>query len=109
MINDSTTGNMVDDGTVVLDRNFEIDAAEGTRVQLFAVKDSTSPGGYHYRFQYYEPETGEEILRYDNAHDSDIGSHHRHRAAKVTSINFEGLHSHVARFRDEVFKINANR
>jgi len=100
---------MVDDGTVVLDRNFEIDATEGTRVQLFAVKDSTSPGGYQYRFQYYEPETGEEILRYDNAHDSDIGSHHRHRASAVTGIDFEGLQSHVTRFREEVFRINANR
>ena len=99
---------MVDDGTVVLDRNFEIDATEGTRVQLFAVKDSTSPGGYHYRFQYYKPETGEEILRYDNAHDSDIGLHHRHQGSEVTGIDFEGLDAHVAQFRTEVFNINAN-
>lgn len=61
------------DGDVVLDQNFEIDAEEGTRIQLFAVEDSTEPGGYHYRFQYYEPGEGEEILRYDNAHGSDVG------------------------------------
>ena len=100
---------MVDDGTVVLDRNFEIDATEGTRVQLFAVRDSTSPGGYHYRFQYYTPEDKETILRYDNAHDSDIGPHHRHRGSEMTSIEFEGLEAHVSRFRNEVFSINARR
>ena len=34
------------DGDVVLDRNFEFDAEEGTRIELFAVEDATEPGGY---------------------------------------------------------------
>lgn len=97
------------DGDVVLDRNFEIDADEGTRVELFAVESSASPGGYHYRFQYYAAEEGETILRYDNAHDSDVGPHHRHHADTVTGIEFEGLQDHVARFRQEVLDINARR
>ena len=95
------------DGDVVLNRNFEVDAEEGTRVELFAVESSTSPGGYHYRFQYYSPHDGEQILRYDNAHDSDVGSHHRHHDDEVTGIEFEGLQDHVARFRQEVTEIDA--
>lgn len=97
------------DGDVVLDRNFEVDAAEGTRVELFAVEISSYPGGYYYRFQYYAPEEGEKILRYDDAHDSDVGPHHRHRGDEVTGGEFEGPRDHVARFRREVLDINARR
>ena len=97
------------DGNVVLDRNFEINAEEGTRVQLFAVEDRSKPGGYHYRFQYYNPAEEEEMLRYDNAHESDIGPHHRHEGEEVTGIEFESLQSHVARFKQEVLQINAQQ
>jgi len=94
------------DGDVVLDRNFEFDAEEGTRIELFAVEDATEPGGYHYRFQYYAPTGGEELLRYDNPHDSDVGPHHRHEGETVVGIEFEGLEPHVARFRTEVLEIH---
>jgi hypothetical protein len=97
------------DGDVVLNRNFEVDADEGTRVELFAVESSSSPGGYHYRFQYDVPEESETILRYDNAHDSDVGPHHRHHVDAVTAIEFDGLQNHVACFRQEVLDINARR
>ena len=97
------------DGDVELNRNFEFDSREETRIELFAVEDSSYPGGYYYRFQYYDPEEGEEILRYDNAHDSDVGPHHRHEGDTVTGIEFNGLSEHVARFRREVFQINARR
>lgn len=97
------------DGDVVLQRNFEVDAAEGTRVELFAVEDSLSPGGYYYRFQYYDPAGNEEILRYDNAHDADVGPHHRHQGDEVEGIDFDGLQAHVARFRQEVLDIHAQR
>lgn len=97
------------DGDVVLNRDIEIDAEDGTRVQLIAVEDSSYPGGYYYRFQYYSPDEREEILRYDNAHDSDVGPHHRHDGDDVTEIDFEGLQAHVARFRSEVFDINDRR
>lgn len=97
------------DGDVVLNRNFELDGETGRRVELFAVEDSSSPGGYHYRFQYYDPGEGEQILRYDNAHDSDVGYHHRHESDTVTGIDFNGLHAHVARFREEVLDIHAQR
>jgi len=97
------------DGDVVLDRDFEVDADEGTRVELFAVESSASPGGYYYRFQYYAPEESETILRYDNAHESDIGPHHRHESDGITGIEFDGLQDHVTRFRREVTEINARR
>jgi len=97
------------DGDVVLNRNFEVDAEAGTRVELFAVERSLSPDGYDSSFQYYAPEEGEQILRYDNAHESDIGPHHRHHADEVTGIEFEGLQDHVAHFRKEVTDINARR
>jgi hypothetical protein len=61
------------------------------------------------RFQYYTPDTGEEILRYDNAHGSAVGPHHRHRGEEVTGIEFDGLRNHVARFRTEVLQIDARR
>jgi hypothetical protein len=97
------------DGDVVLDRNFEVDTAEGTRVELFAVESSSAPGGYYYRFQYYDPDAGETILRYDKAHDSDVGPHHRHSLAGVPGIAFAGLQRYVERFRHEVTEINARR
>ena len=97
------------DGDVVLDRNFEVNAEEGTRVELFAVESSSSPGGYYYRFQYYAPKEGVQILRYDNAHNSDVGPHHRHHDDEVTGIKFEGLEDHITRFRQEVTEINARR
>jgi hypothetical protein len=100
---------MADDGTVALDKDFEIDATEGTHVQLFALRDSISPGGYHRKFQYHAPEDTETILRYHNAHDSDIGPHHRHQGSEMTSTEFEGLEAHVSRFRSETFSINAQR
>lgn len=95
------------DGDVVLDRNFEFD--DGLRVELFAVEDSSYPGGFYYRFQFYDPEVGKTILRYDNAHDADVGPHHRHRGDDVTGIEFQGLRAHVGRFRQEVQTINARR
>lgn len=97
------------DGDVVLDRNVEIDAQEGTRVELFAVENSSYPGGYYYRFQYYASEEGEQFFRYDNAHDSDVGPHHRHKGDDTTGIEFDGLQNHVARFQQEVLQINARR
>ncbi len=95
------------DGDVVLDRNFDVD--DGRRVELFAVEDSSYPGGFYYRFQFYDPEEGRTILRYDNAHDADVGYHHRHRGDDVTGIEFDGLQAHVERFRQEVRTINARR
>ena len=97
------------DGDVVLDRNIEVDAEEGTRVQLFAVEDTAYPGGYYHRFQYYAPDEGEEILRYDNAPDAEVGHHHRHVGDEMIGIDFDGLAAHVARFRSEVYAINDRR
>jgi hypothetical protein len=102
------SGSMAD-GDVVLNRNVEIDAEDGTRVQLFAVEDASYPGGYYYRFQYYAPEEDEEILRYDNAHGAEVGPHHRHEGDEVTGIDFDGLQAHVARFRSEVLEIDDRR
>ena len=94
------------DGDVVIERTFEFDSDTRTWVELFAVEDSTARGGYAYRFQYYNPADNEAILRYDNAHDSDIGAHHRHHEGDVTGIEFTDLESHLARFRLEVYRLN---
>ncbi|MFC7042546.1 toxin-antitoxin system TumE family protein [Halonotius sp. GCM10025705] len=94
------------DGDVVIERNFEVDTVAGTRVELFAVEDSTAPGGYAYRFQYDDPDDETAILRYDNAHDSTVGPHHRHHNGEVTGIEVTDLESHLARFRTEVFQLN---
>lgn len=78
-------------------------AVPGGRVEMFAVEDDDYPGDWFYRFQYYNPETGE-ILRYDNAHDDeDLGWHHRHVSFDGNSeITFQNLTAHVARFLQEV-------
>lgn len=78
-------------------------AVPGGRVEMFALRDETHPGGWFYRFQYYHPDEGE-ILRYDNAHeDADLGWHHRHiRFGEDTEIEFHGLVPHVTRFLHEI-------
>jgi hypothetical protein len=86
-----------------------IDADDGTRVQLFAVEDSSYPGRCYYRFQYYAPGEGEEILRYDNAHDADVGPHYRYEGDGGAGIDFDGLQAHIARFRSEVLEIDDRR
>ena len=64
----------------------------------------------NYRFHYYDPETGDSLLRYDNTlvprHDA--GSHHRHEwidgAEQVTELDFEDFDSHLAAFEAEVIE-----
>jgi len=81
-------------------------AVSGGRVEMFAISDDEYPGGWFYRFQYYNPETGE-ILRYDNAHDDDeLGSHHRHISfGEDSGIKFQNITTHVARFLLDVAHI----
>ncbi|GAB3684922.1 hypothetical protein GCM10028857_14580 [Salinarchaeum chitinilyticum] len=92
------------DGKVVLDRAFGVEEPPGSRVSLFACVDSSRPGGYKYSFQQFGPETGETLLRYDNAHEHpDAGWHHRHVGGDdPVPIEFDGLEDHLRRFRQEV-------
>ncbi|GGN23624.1 toxin-antitoxin system TumE family protein [Halarchaeum nitratireducens] len=86
----------------------DIILADGTRIRLFAVESTDYPGGYNYRFQYYDPETGDEFLRYDSSQIPlhDAGHHHRHEWTNgeedVNGIKFEDLNAHLANFREEV-------
>lgn len=92
------------DGDIAIDQEFAVDPAAGTRVDLFAVEDSSYAGGYYYHFRYYDRHGGEEQLRYDNTSDAhDVGPHHRH-AGDVTGLEFESLSDHVGRFLSEVFE-----
>jgi|GEM_PF-1956370 len=95
-------------GDVVLDRTFDVDQPAGVRVDLFACRDPDRPGGYKYSFQCYDRETGETLLRYDNAHDHPAaGWHHRHEGETTPeAITFDGLASHLRRFRSEVTQID---
>ncbi|KDE59557.1 hypothetical protein EL22_20445 [Halostagnicola sp. A56] len=94
------------DGDVLVDT--EATFQGGTRVRLFAVESTDYPGGVNYRFQYYDPDSGREFLRYDNSQvpTHGAGHHHRHEwidgDEKVTGIEFEDLETHLADFRDEV-------
>lgn len=69
---------------------------------------ATRGGGFNYRFQYYDPNTGEEFLRYDNSQIPlhDAGHHHRHEWIEgeqdVTGVTFEDLETHLATFKKEV-------
>lgn len=97
------------DGEVIINRAKPVDEDAGTWIELFAVENSSSPGGVHYRFQYYDAEAGEAILRYDNAHDSEVGAHHRHFRGKREAVEYDGLAAHLRRFQREVTEINETR
>ena len=78
-------------------------AVPGGRVRIFAIRDEEYPGGWFYRFQYYNPDEGP-LLRYDNAHeDPDAGWHHRHITENDKhEIPFQNLVAHIARFFREI-------
>ena len=94
------------DGDVLVDAEHTF--RDGTRVRLFAVESSDYPGGVNYRFQYYDPETGDSLLRYDNSRvpTHGAGHHYRHEwvdgEEQVTKLEFEDLDSHLADFETEV-------
>ncbi len=94
------------DGDVLVDT--EKTFRDGTRVRLFAVESSDYPGGTNYRFQYYDPDAGNEFLRYDNSQvpTHGAGYHHRHEWSEseehVTEIEFVDLETHLSRFRTEL-------
>lgn len=78
-------------------------ADDPSRVVLFACRDESYPEGVYYRMQYYDTETGETLLRYDDAHeDPEIGWHHRHAGDEHTATEFSDIGSHKDRFLDEV-------
>lgn len=86
--------------------------SDGTRIELFAIENPAYPGGINYRFAYFDPEAGENILRYDNsrAPRHDIGVHHRHEGDKEpTSIPFKTLDDHLSRFQTEVRRLHDER
>jgi len=85
-------------------------ADDPSRVVLFACRDDSYPGGVYYRMQYYDTETGETLLRYDDAHeDPEIGWHHRHAGEERTAIEFTDIRTHKDRFLDEVETIHDER
>jgi hypothetical protein len=94
------------DGDVLVDAEYTF--RDGTRVRLFAVESSEYPGGVNYRFQYYDPETGTEFLRYDNTQVAthEAGHHHRHEwidgEEHVTTLEFDDFDSHLTAFQTEV-------
>jgi hypothetical protein len=98
------------DGDVVFDRRAPIDASAGEYIDIFAVEDSSYPGGYFYRFQYYAAD-GEEILRYDASRTPrhGAGCHHRHRGPDPTDVQFDSLDTHINRFITEVYEIHDQR
>jgi hypothetical protein len=97
------------DGDVVIDSEHSF--PDGTQVRIFAVESSTYPGGVNYRFQYYDPSTGNEFLRYDNSQveTHGAGHHHRHNwtedGEQVTGLEFTDLETHLARFRTELIEL----
>ncbi|MFB6228197.1 MAG: DUF6516 family protein [Halobacteriales archaeon] len=85
------------DGDVTVDQEFAVRPAGERRVDLFAVEDSSYPGGYYYHFQYYNRPRREALLRYDNTSDAHgVGDHHRHACGAVSGIEFESLSAHVS-------------
>lgn len=93
------------DGDVLVDSTIETADPPGYRIELFACEDSTKPNGVKYRFQCYDPTTGDTILRYDNSHEHPAaGWHHRHEDEldDPEPIAYTGLHDHIDRFRQEV-------
>lgn len=94
------------------DFELSFEYADGSAVEAFGTDSETYPGGVYYRLQYYD--ASGTTLRYDNAHDSDVGPYHPHirtqaGAVQVDGIEFDGLQAHVSRFLDEVEETHAQR
>jgi hypothetical protein len=89
--------------TLVYKADTEFD--DGTRYEMRAwqvPETEEYPNGIRYRFQYMTAD-GTTLLRYDNNHYRDgVGMHHRHTPDGVEGIDFEGLASHVRKFKHEV-------
>ena len=97
------------DGDVIIDTQFELDDPPGHKIRLFACEDSSRPGNVKYRFHCWNPDTGDTVLRYDNAHDHpSAGWHHRHtnETDEPESVAFRGLQDHITRFQQDVRSIN---
>jgi len=94
------------DGDIQIDTETQL--RDGTRVRLFAIESADYPGGVNYRFHHYDPESGRQILRYDNSQvpTHGAGHHHRHEWCDgdehITELEFDDLESHLGLFRDEV-------
>jgi hypothetical protein len=85
-------------------------ADDSSRVVLFAYRNESYPEGVYYRMQYYDTDTGETLLRYDNAYeDAEIGWHHRHAREERSGIEFADIRTHKNRFLDEVEAIHDER
>ena len=90
----------------LLEREFTTD--QSTRIEILAWKVPESneyPGGVKYKFQAFDLETEETILRYDN-HNRHAGSrHHKHIGEDRTeSIQFNGVKEAYRKFIKEVEK-----
>lgn len=77
---------------------------------VYAVENGGYPGGVNYRSAYFDPRTGENLLRHDNSRRPrhGVGVHHRHRGTDVTATTFDGLQVHVSRFWREVIELRAD-
>lgn len=85
-------------------------ADDSSRVVLFAYTDDSYPEGIYYRMHYYDTETGETLVRYDNAYeDPAVGWHHRHIGDDRYSIEFTTIQEHKDEFLDEVEDIHERR
>jgi hypothetical protein len=99
------------DGDVLVDT--DVTLGDGTKLRLFAVESSTYLCGVNYRFQYYDPDTGDSFLRFDNSQVSTHGAGHHHRhewvdgEEQVTGIEFIDLESHLARSKTGVFEYDS--
>lgn len=84
----------------------EFTTSGGTRIEVLAWKVPESekfPEGIKYKFQAYDVETKETILRYDN-HNKHAGSrHHKHIGEnKTEKIEFNGVKEAYQKFVEEV-------
>lgn len=88
----------------LLEREFT--TSDGTKIEVLAwdVPESEEfPEGIKYKFQAYDLETGETLLRYDN-HNKHSGSrHHKHIGEdKTEKIEFNGVKEAYRKFIEEV-------
>ncbi|MCH7873668.1 MAG: hypothetical protein IH965_00020 [Gemmatimonadetes bacterium] len=78
---------------------------DGNRYEMLAwsIPESEEyPEGIKYRFQYMD-EDGSTLLRYDNSHHREgVGMHHRHTSDSVEGMEFEGLTTHIRRFKEDI-------
>lgn len=83
---------IMSDGKIVEAKAFRVPESEAYRK------------GVKYSFQYFNPENGETVLRYDNYNQHSVSMHHKHVGDETKPTDFKSIEKQFVKFMREVRK-----